>query len=145
MVIVLVAAVLCSAGCAAEKEAGLVLHYSFDKGVDNTIQDQSGHGNDGTILGGTKWATGEFGSAIELNGADGYVDCGVKPSLDIGKAAGLRYVYVGNLPGSKAESTTCYNCGKLLIDRLGYTIRSNNIKTAACPTCNAQIAGVGLD
>ena len=86
MVIILAVAVLCSAGCAAEKETGLVLHYTFDKGADSTIQDQSGHGNNGAILGGTKWATGEFGSALELNGADGYVDCGAKPSLNICKA-----------------------------------------------------------
>lgn len=65
-------------------------------------------------------------------------------ALDIGRAAGLRYVYVGNLPGAEAESTACYNCGELLINRIGYTIRSNIIKGSACPACNAQIAGVGL-
>jgi pyruvate formate lyase activating enzyme len=63
---------------------------------------------------------------------------------EIGRAAGLRYVYVGNLPGSQAESTFCWKCGELLIERIGYHMRSNMIKDAACPACGAQIAGVGL-
>ena len=33
----------------------------------------------------------------------------------IGKEAGLRYIYVGNVPGSKYENTFCYNCGEELI------------------------------
>jgi pyruvate formate lyase activating enzyme len=65
-------------------------------------------------------------------------------ALEIGRRAGLRYVYVGNLPGSEAESTFCYQCGELLIERIGYSIRANAIKDSACPACGARIAGVGL-
>lgn len=65
-------------------------------------------------------------------------------AYDIGKEAGLRYVYVGNLPGDRAESTYCYSCGTILIERQGYRILKNHIKDYRCPKCNAQIAGVGL-
>jgi pyruvate formate lyase activating enzyme len=62
----------------------------------------------------------------------------------IGAAAGLRYIYVGNLPGSKAESTYCYNCGQILIERIGYEILANNVTDSACPDCGTKIAGFEL-
>ncbi len=65
-------------------------------------------------------------------------------AYDIGKEAGLRYVYVGNLPDTRAESTYCYSCGALLIERSGYRIRQNLIDDYHCPQCNAEIAGFGL-
>lgn len=68
----------------------------------------------------------------------------LEQAYEIGKAAGLRYVYVGNLPGNRAESTWCYRCGALLIERVGYRVRQNSVKDAHCSLCNAEIAGVGL-
>ena len=65
-------------------------------------------------------------------------------AYDIGKEAGLHYVYFGNVPGSKAESTFCYNCGKLLIERVGYSIGENNIVDSCCPECGVKIAGFEL-
>jgi pyruvate formate lyase activating enzyme len=65
-------------------------------------------------------------------------------SLDIGKEAGLRYVYVGNLPGVRAESTYCYSCGALLIERSGYRILQNLIDDGRCRQCGVEIAGFGL-
>ena len=59
----------------------------------------------------------------------------------IGKAAGLHYIYLGNVPGAKAESTFCYNCGRLLIERVGYRIVANHIKNSCCPDCGVKIAG----
>jgi pyruvate formate lyase activating enzyme len=63
---------------------------------------------------------------------------------EIGKAAGLRYVYLGNVPGDKSENTHCYNCGRLLIERTGYTIVANEIKDSKCPNCGTHIAGFEL-
>lgn len=59
----------------------------------------------------------------------------------IGKEAGLRYIYIGNVPGSELENTFCYSCGKKLIERVGYTIVSNIIKNSCCPDCGTKIAG----
>lgn len=63
---------------------------------------------------------------------------------EIGRAAGLHYVYIGNVPGSKGENTVCYKCGKMLIERAGYTIIANRIKNSCCPGCGTKIAGFGL-
>ena len=63
---------------------------------------------------------------------------------EIGKAAGLRYVYLGNVPGEKGENTYCYQCGALLIDRRGFFVRTNRIQDGHCPDCGAQIDGIGM-
>lgn len=62
----------------------------------------------------------------------------------IGKAAGLRYVYLGNVAGTNSENTYCHNCGRTLIERTGYQIAANHIKDSMCPQCGTHIAGVGL-
>jgi pyruvate formate lyase activating enzyme len=65
-------------------------------------------------------------------------------AYQIGKSAGLHYIYLGNLPGAKSESTFCYKCGRMLIERLGYRIIANHIKDSCCPDCGAEIAGFEL-
>jgi pyruvate formate lyase activating enzyme len=62
----------------------------------------------------------------------------------IGLEAGLRYVYTGNVPGDEGEDTYCYHCGALLIDRLGFQIRKNQIVDSRCGRCGATIDGVEL-
>jgi pyruvate formate lyase activating enzyme len=61
---------------------------------------------------------------------------------EIGLKAGLRYVYTGNIPGQGGESTSCYQCGELLIDRVDYTIRGFILQDGKCPKCQAVIDGV---
>ena len=54
---------------------------------------------------------------------------------------GLRYVYIGNVPGNPAENTYCPNCGKLLVKRSGYIVGENNIVDGKCKFCDYKIAG----
>lgn len=68
----------------------------------------------------------------------------IEKAEGIAKKAGLRYVYPGNVPGSRSESTFCYNCGKILIERRGYHIGKNIIEKSCCPFCAVKIAGFGL-
>ncbi len=68
----------------------------------------------------------------------------LEQAYKIGQSAGLRYVYLGNVPGSKSESTFCYNCGRMLIERIGYRIAFNNIQDSKCPDCGTEIAGFEL-
>ena len=62
----------------------------------------------------------------------------------IGKAAGLDYIYVGNLPGNKGESTHCPACQSLLIERNGYTVRIRQIRDGRCGHCGRKIDGFQL-
>jgi pyruvate formate lyase activating enzyme len=62
-------------------------------------------------------------------------------AYEIGKQAGLHYIYLGNVPGSQQENTYCYKCGHTLVERIGYNVASNKIKDSQCPDCGTQIAG----
>ncbi|MBN2464062.1 AmmeMemoRadiSam system radical SAM enzyme [candidate division WOR-3 bacterium] len=63
-------------------------------------------------------------------------------AVAIARSQGLKFAYVGNVPGSPAENTYCPACGRLLIRRSGYSISANNIKDGKCAYCGAHIAGV---
>jgi pyruvate formate lyase activating enzyme len=58
------------------------------------------------------------------------------------KKAGIRYVYVGNVPGHKANNTYCHNCGKMIIGRKGYFVEEFNIVDGKCKFCGTKIPGV---
>ena len=62
----------------------------------------------------------------------------------LGRAAGLRHVYVGNAPELGAEDTHCAACGTLLVERQGYRVRSHLTAEGACPVCLAPLAGRAL-
>jgi pyruvate formate lyase activating enzyme len=61
---------------------------------------------------------------------------------EIARAAGLRFAYVGNVPGHPANDTTCPDCGELLISRTGFFVVKNRIVHGACPKCGRAIPGV---
>ena len=65
-------------------------------------------------------------------------------AVAIGRAAGLKYVYSGNVPGDPNEHTYCPSCGKRVIERMGFTIGRYDIQGGACGSCNTPIDGVGL-
>ena len=62
----------------------------------------------------------------------------------IGRHAGLRYVYAGNLPGAvgNLENTRCASCGETLIARHGYFIRDYRLTAdGCCPSCAKPVPG----
>jgi pyruvate formate lyase activating enzyme len=63
-------------------------------------------------------------------------------AIAIARSEGLKFTYIGNLPGHQAENTYCPACGKALIRRSGYTITENKLKDGKCPFCGAHIPGV---
>jgi pyruvate formate lyase activating enzyme len=65
----------------------------------------------------------------------------LEQARQIGMDNGLRYVYLGNVPGHPAENTYCPECGKLLIERQNYQILRYNLKGSKCNFCNQKIAG----
>ena len=55
--------------------------------------------------------------------------------------AGLKFVYIGNIR-HEGESTYCPKCKKILIERIGYVIKQNNIPNGKCRFCSTSIPGV---
>jgi pyruvate formate lyase activating enzyme len=66
----------------------------------------------------------------------------MKGACEIGRRAGLKYVYSGNLWAQAGEKTFCPACGLLLVDRQGYTVREIRLQKGQCPGCGEGIDGV---
>ncbi|MEM2955040.1 MAG: AmmeMemoRadiSam system radical SAM enzyme [Candidatus Nanoarchaeia archaeon] len=60
----------------------------------------------------------------------------------IAKEVGLKFVYIGNVPGHEGANTYCPRCEKILIERKGYSILQNNIENDGCKFCGEKISGV---
>jgi len=69
----------------------------------------------------------------------------LRRAAEIGKAAGLRYIYLGNVPGTEGQSTFCHRCGSLLIERVGFSTGTNRLEKGCCPDCGTKIPGVWQD
>lgn len=68
----------------------------------------------------------------------------LRRAYELGREAGLRYVFVGNMPGAHLEDTDCPNCGRTVIGRWGYQVTQRHIQDGRCSTCGAVIDGVGM-
>lgn len=63
----------------------------------------------------------------------------------IGREAGLRYVYAGNLPGrvGNLEDTLCAHCGNPLVRRFAYRILEYRLTgEGRCPDCGRPVPGI---
>jgi len=68
----------------------------------------------------------------------------LRRAAEIGRTAGLRYVYEGNVPGGQGENTYCYQCKALLIERYGFRVRKNRLSQGCCPDCGAKADGIAM-
>jgi len=57
----------------------------------------------------------------------------------VGKEAGLKFVYLGNVPGHEYENTVCYSCGKLNVRRVGYDTQVVGLDDSRCKFCGAEL------
>jgi len=58
------------------------------------------------------------------------------------KESGMKYVYIGNVPGHSGENTACPSCEKIILERTGYKIGKNHIREGKCKFCGEVIPGV---
>jgi pyruvate formate lyase activating enzyme len=66
----------------------------------------------------------------------------LKNAREIAFKEGLKYVYIGNIPGLDSENTLCSKCHSLVVERRGYSILQNHIFGGKCTFCGTTIAGV---
>lgn len=90
------------------------------------------------------WHVTAFHKEYKMTGSDNTPVNTLLKACELGKKAGLHYVYAGNLPGHVAEweNTYCPSCHALLIERYGFHVLENTLKNGACPRCQQKIAGV---
>ena len=90
------------------------------------------------------WHVSQFYPAYKLLDKPRTPVATLRRARKIGMEEGLRYVYVGNVPGEGGENTYCYACGAVLIERYGLTLIRNRLQDGKCPECGTKIDGVGV-
>jgi pyruvate formate lyase activating enzyme len=91
------------------------------------------------------WHVTAFHKDYRMTGPDNTDARTLVRAAEIGREAGLHYVYAGNLPGSldEYENTYCPQCRRLLIRRSGYIILEYNLTGAGtCPGCKTLLPGI---
>jgi pyruvate formate lyase activating enzyme len=68
----------------------------------------------------------------------------LKRAVAIAAELGMKYVYIGNV-ADVGTTTRCPSCGRVLVDRTGYTVKVNTITAGKCVFCGATIAGIWED
>jgi pyruvate formate lyase activating enzyme len=111
-------------------------HNDSDEELSQIAQFLKGVGED------IPWHLSAFFPAYKLREVEPTDSATLQRAWQIGKAAGLRYVYCGNLPGSLHEGTDCYHCGRRIIEREGFTVRRNALQQGRCPYCQTPIDGI---
>jgi len=61
---------------------------------------------------------------------------------DLGMAAGLHYVYIGNIPGHAGNHTYCPACRKVVVRREGFFVTGQHLVAGRCEYCRARVKGV---
>jgi pyruvate formate lyase activating enzyme len=60
-------------------------------------------------------------------------------AVRIGRDAGLRFVYIGNVPGHEGENTVCPSCRRLLVRRTGHAVEDVALRGTFCAMCGANV------
>ncbi|SPE38539.1 Pyruvate formate-lyase activating enzyme [Candidatus Sulfopaludibacter sp. SbA6] len=90
------------------------------------------------------WHVTAFHKDYKMVGPDDTPTETLMRAAAIGRAAGLHYVYAGNLPGQTEglENTRCPSCGATVVERRGFRVLRNRIAAEGkCPACGTAIPG----
>ena len=87
------------------------------------------------------WHISRFHADYKFNDYQETPEQTLKMAYDLGNAAGLRYVYTGNV-SSWGLDTLCPSCKKVLIKRLGFRVSKLQVAKNKCLFCQADLAGV---
>jgi pyruvate formate lyase activating enzyme len=109
--------------------------------------------SDALLTGLAKWIANEAGPDVPVHFTRFHPDYQLRNlpptpvatlewAREIAMRAGLRYVYVGNVPGHPGNSTWCPRCGALVIERNGFFTLAVHLKDGACAACGTKIPGV---
>lgn len=90
----------------------------------------------------TPWHISRFHPTYQLTDRPPTPIKTLQAAREIGRLAGLRYVYTGNIPGDEGENTFCPSCGEALIERLGFRVGRVRLTDGCCMKCGATIVGV---
>jgi pyruvate formate lyase activating enzyme len=90
----------------------------------------------------TPWHISRFHPQYRMTQTPPTPASSIHRAAEIGKSAGLKYVYCGNIPGDPGENTFCTHCGRLLISRHGFSIERLDLNGSACLDCGTILDGI---
>ncbi len=88
------------------------------------------------------WHVSAFYPTYQLTDAPRTPVSTLRKARELGQAAGLRYVYTGNIPGDDGENTFCHSCGQKIVERTGYRVGAINIRDGRCAFCSVPAPGI---
>jgi pyruvate formate lyase activating enzyme len=122
-------------GCHVEVVSNIVPHLNDDdaslKAMARWVHDDLGAG--------TPWHLTRFIPDFELSHLPFTPVRTLERGVSIGKAAGLRFVYVGNVQGHVARHTVCPACGRTVIRREEAKIDNLSVGRGLCATCGEDL------
>ena len=88
------------------------------------------------------WHVSRFHGDYRMTAASSTPMQTLELACSLGRDAGLKYVYCGNVHGRTDESTHCPSCERTVIDRVGFGIRKLELSDGNCPHCGEHVEGV---
>ncbi len=88
------------------------------------------------------WHISAFHPDFEMLDRPRTPSASLQRAYDIGKEAGIHYVYVGNVMDADRESTHCTKCGATLVRRHWYNVEEQWTERGICQQCGTAVAGV---
>jgi pyruvate formate lyase activating enzyme len=87
----------------------------------------------------TPWHVTRFYPQHELNHLPPTPVETLEKAVEIGKKAGLKFIYAGNIPGHASESTICYQCHNVIVQRSGYNTKVIGLNGSHCRFCGSDL------
>jgi pyruvate formate lyase activating enzyme len=87
----------------------------------------------------TPWHVTRFQPGYQLDDAVATPLETLERAAEIGARSGLKFVYLGNVPGHPSETTRCPGCGRAVIQRQGYRADADGLRDDRCTHCDAEI------
>ncbi len=87
----------------------------------------------------TPWHVTRFYPQHQLTGLPPTPIPTLEKAYNIARKAGLRFVYLGNVPGHERENTVCYSCNNVVISRIGYNTQVKGVVNSKCSFCGAEL------
>ena len=101
------------------------------KGIANWIRDELGKL--------TPWHVTRFHPHHHMNHLPPTPISTLEHAYDIGRKAGLKFVYTGNVPGHRSENTICPSCDKPVVQRVGYQAKVVGLEDSRCKFCGTEL------
>jgi pyruvate formate lyase activating enzyme len=87
----------------------------------------------------TPWHVTRFMPHLEFSHLPPTPIATLERAVSIGRDEGLKFAYLGNVPGHEGENTVCPNCKRLLVRRTGYAVEDVALRGTLCSMCGENV------